>query len=367
MHPDPSLTALRAAPRSVRRGFLLLLAAWLSLSLGGLFEPCASGAPQPLNVFIWSEYLDPEVVRDFEKQFNARLVIDLYEDSDAMLAKLQSGGAGLYDIVVPPDHMVPTMVKLGLLTPLRPDRLPNLKNLDPRFLNPSFDPGNKHSVPYQWGTVGVYYRKTPGKPDPDSWGVLLDPERAIGPFVLIDSMRDAIGAALKYRGHSLNSTDTAALKEVRDLLIAAKRRCVGMEGSVGGKNRVLAGTAAAAVVYNGEAARGISEDPGTAYFIPREGSQIWVDNLTIPAGAPNRDLAERFINFLLDAQVGARISNFTQFATPNRAAREFIRPEDLRNPTIYPAEEVAAKLEFLQDLGGRIRVYDQVWTQVKAR
>lgn len=327
----------------------------------------ASIAAQPLHVFIWSEYLDPEVVREFEQTRDAKLTIDLYEDAESMVAKLQNGGIGLYDIVVPPDHVVTAMVKLGLLSPLRHENLPNLKHLDARFRSPPFDPKNLHTVAYQWGTVGIYYRKTPGQRAPDSWAAIFDASAQPGPFVLIDSMRDAIGAALKFRGHSFNTTDAAFLKEARDLLIGAKKRSVAMEGSVGGRNRVLGKTAVAAMVYSGEAARGMTEDRETAYVIPKEGSQIWLDNLAVPAKAPHRDLAEQFINFLLEPRIGARISNFTQFATPNQAAREFIRKEDLANPAIYPPAEVMAKLEYLEDLGSKTRLFDQVWTQVKAR
>lgn len=338
-----------------------MLGVVLGLGLAGPVQ-----AAQRLSVFIWSEYLDPEVVKDFERQHDARVTVDLYEDAESMLAKVQAGGAA-YDIVVPPDHLVPVMVKLGLLHPLRKANLPNLRNLEPRFASPPYDPRNEHSVAYQWGTVGLYYRKVAGRAAPDSWGAIFDPARSAGSFVLIDSMRDAIGVALKYRGRSLNSRDPAELKDARDLLVAAKSRSRAFEGSVGGKNRVLARTAEVAIVYSGEAARGVGEDDATGYVIPREGSQIWVDNLAIPVRAPNRDLAERFINFLLEGKVGARISNFTQFATPNRASREFIKPEDLRNPAIYPPPEVLAKLEFLEDVGAKTALYDQVWSEVKAR
>lgn len=324
------------------------------------------GAAQPLNVFIWSEYLDPEVVKEFEARHDARVTIDYYEDAESMLAKLQSAG-GQYDVVVPPDHTVPVMVKLGLLTPLRRDRLANFKNLDPRFLGAPFDPRNEHTVPYQWGTVGLYYRKVPDAAAPDSWAVLFDEKARYGTFSLIDSMRDAIGAALKYRGYSLNSVKPAELKEARDLLVAAKRRSVAFEGSVGGKNRVLGKSAAVALVYSGEAARGMADDPATAYVIPKEGSQIWVDNLAIPAGAPHRELGERFIDFLLEPGIGARISNFTRFATPNAAARALVKPEDLANRAIYPSAETMEKLEYLRDVGVGTKLYDQVWTQVKAR
>jgi spermidine/putrescine transport system substrate-binding protein len=237
---------------------------WLLLLLGALMAvgPISTPAPaatRTLNVFIWSEYLDPDVVRDFERQHDARVTIDLYEDAEAMMAKLQAGGASLYDIVVPSDYLVPPMIKLGLLAPLRHERIPNLKNLDARFTGPPFDPRNEYTVAYQWGTVGIYYREAKDKPSPDSWAAVFDARQQFGPFVLIDSMRDAIGAALQYRGHGLNTVDAPALREIRDLLLNAKRRCVAMEGSVGGRNRVLAGTAAAAIVYSGEAARGMKD------------------------------------------------------------------------------------------------------------
>ncbi len=176
-----------------------------------------------------------------------------------------------------------------------------------------------------------------------------------------------MGAALKYQGHSLNSTDTAQLKAARDLVIEAKKRSVGFEGSVGAKNKVLARTARVAIVYSGEGVRGMSEDKETVYFIPTEGSQIWLDNLAVPAHAPHRDLAEKFINFILDAKIGAQLSGFTQFASPNQAAMAFIPPDDLKNPAIYPSAETQAKLEFLEDLGGKTRLYDEVWTEVKAK
>jgi spermidine/putrescine transport system substrate-binding protein len=184
-----------------------------------------------LNIFIWSEYLDPQIVKNFERQFDCKVTIDVYEDAENMLAKIQGGGVSLYDLVVPPDHIVPAMVKLNLLAPLRREKIPNFKNLDRTFVNPPFDPGNRFTVPYQWGTVGVYYRST--KPAAESWGIFFDSKQQPGKFVLIDSVRDLVGAALKYRGHSINSTDPVELKEARELVLEAKKRCVGFDGSVG--------------------------------------------------------------------------------------------------------------------------------------
>jgi len=335
---------------------LLLAGAW----------PVAA-APQQLNLFIWSEYIDPKVVTEFEKKFDCKVIIDLYDDEAAMMTKLQGGGASRYDVVVPPDHKVPGLISLQLIAPLRHENIPNLKNLDPMFLNPPYDRGNKFTVAYQWGTIGIYVRPSPGAPLPPTWGLVFDPKLQPGPFVLIDGARDLVGAALKYQGHSLNSTDPDQLKAARDLVLAAKKRCLGFDNSVGGKNKVLGKSARAAIVFSGEAARGMDDDKNTTFIIPKEGSQIWQDNLVVTAKAPHRDLAEKFINFILDPKIAARISNFTQFATPNQAAKPFINAEDLKDPTIYPPPDVMAKLEFLEELGAKTRLYDEVWTQIKAK
>jgi spermidine/putrescine transport system substrate-binding protein len=259
------------------------------------------------------------------------------------------------------------MARLKLLAPLNPSELSNFKNLDERFLKAPFDPENKFTVPYQWGTVGIYARPERGKELEATWGLIFDAKKQPGKVMLIDSMRDLIGAALKFRGYSLNSVKPSDLKEARDLILAVKKSAVGFEGSVGAKNKVVSKGAAAAIVYSGEAARGMTEDTNTVYIIPKEGSQIWVDNLANLAKAPNPKLAAKFINYLLDEKVGARISNFTQFSTPNKAARAHIDRGLLENPAIYPPDNVMKKLEFLSDLGASLRLYDEVWTQIKSR
>src|SRR6266498_3449115 len=164
----------------------------LLLALGARAEK------QTLNLFIWSEYIDPAVVADFEKQFDCKVNVDLYEDVESMLAKVQGGGGSLYDVVVPTDHIVPAMVKLNLLAPLRHGNIPNLKNLDAKFTSPPYDRRNKFTVAYQWGTLGVFARQAKDQTLPQSWGVFFDPHLQAGAFLLIDSPRDMMGAALKY-------------------------------------------------------------------------------------------------------------------------------------------------------------------------
>ncbi len=341
-------------------------ASLLGLFAGACFGLTALAAPQTLNLFIWSEYIDPEVVKDFEKQFDCKVNIDLYEDVESMLAKVKAGGAA-YDVVVPTDHIIPAMTQLKLLAPLRHENLPNLKNLDAKFTSPPYDKGNQYTAAYQWGTVGVLVRKSADKPLPDSWSIFFDPKQQYGSFMLIDSVRDMLGAALKYKGYSVNSTDPKQLKEARDLILAAKKRCVGFEGSVGAKNKVVGKGAQAAIIYSGEGVKAVGEDAETAYFIPKEGGIVWVDSLAVLAKSPHRDLAEKFINFMLDGKVAARNSNFIQYSTPNKAAREFITPEDLANPAIYPTPEIMGRLEFLEDVGPKMRLIDEVWTQIKAK
>jgi spermidine/putrescine transport system substrate-binding protein len=329
-------------------------------------KPALDG-PCELNLFIWSEYIDPEIVSSFEREYACKVTTDLYEDNEMMMSKLQGGGTSLYDLVVPGQYLIPVMAKLGLLAELRHENIPNLANLDEKFLNPVFDPGNRYSAAYQWGTVGIYLRKKPGKTVDETWGLMFDKERQYGSFLLMDSVREMMGSMARFKGMSVNTTSLDDLRSLSAALAETKHRSQGFEGGVGGKNKVLARAVDAAVVYNGDAVRGMAEDAETVYFVPREGGILWLDSLAVPSQAPHREVAEKFINFILDAKVGAQLSNFNQYATPNKAAREFITPADLANTAIYPPAEMMAKLEFVNDLGDANKLYDEVWTQVKSK
>jgi spermidine/putrescine transport system substrate-binding protein len=354
---------------SLLRAHLLLVTPmqWFLALVFALSALSLHAANYKLNLFIWSEYIDPEIITDFEKRFDCKVTMDFYEDEASMMAKLKGGGAAQYDVIVPPDHTVPALIKLGLIAPLRHDNVPNIRHIDERFASPWYDPSNRFTVPYQWGTLGIYARKPKDKPYVESWALLFDKTQQPGPFVLLDSMRDSLGAALKFKGHSLNSTNLDQLIEAASVLMNAKKRSVGFEGGVGGKNRVLARTATATMAYSGDAMRGMKEDGETYYFIPKEGSQIWVDNLAICARAPNRVVAEKFLNFILTPEIGAKLADYNQYATPNKASLAHVAPEHLKNPMIYPPTEVMKRLEFLRDVGRATRLYDEVWTHVKAQ
>lgn len=333
--------------------------------------PAASFAADELRVLIWSEYMPEDYMDTFTKDTGIKSRVELYESTEELVAKLQAGGVNQYDVVVPSDYIINTMIKLNLLQKLDHSKLPNLANLEPAFKNTAYDPGNVYTAPYQWGTVGMLYNKEKlGKDYVASTALFFDPDARKGPVVMIDSIREMLGIALKYMGKSVNTLDKSDLKALADMMIETKdsKFFAGFDVGTGGRSKVVAGTAIAALVYNGDALRAVADAPEKfAFANPKEGGVIWADNMTIPAGAPHVDYAHTFINWVLDAKNGAALSNWTQYATPNKAAKEFITPDDLTNPAIYPSEETMKTLEFITDLGKNNRYYDELWTMIKTR
>ena len=343
----------------------------LAVAVFLLVSSSAWCAGPELKIFTWSEYMDEvNFPKEFEKATGIKVHLDLYESNEEMMAKLQSGGLGQYDIIVPSDYIMPSLINLHLLTPLDHSKIPNLKNLSKKFTSPVFDPGNKYSAGWQWGTVGLMYNKKKlSQADVQSWSIIFDPQKKSGPFYLIDSVREMLGITLLYLGHDFNTTNPAELKQAADLLVSTKKRevCLGFKGGVGGKNDVISGTAAAALVYNGDAVQTVAEDPDTyGFIVPKEGSAIWIDSMCIPAKAPNLDAAHKWINWVLDAKVGASLSNYNHFATPNEAAMPYLSKEDLNNPGVWPTPQIIKTLRFVKDLGKDNKIVDQAWTRAKS-
>lgn len=346
---------------------LVLLLAALSV----LWGCTAFEAADELKVFIWSEYMDEEnMPKEFEKATGIKVRLDLYESNEEMMAKLQAGGVAHYDIIVPSDYILPALVSLNLIQPLDHSKIPNLKNLGARFKATTFDPGNKYSAGWQWGTVGLMYRKDRiNGSDTQSWSIIFDSQKDPGPFALIDSVREMMGIALLYLGYDFNSVNPRELEAASDLLIQTKKRpgCLGFKGGVGGKNDVVAGAANAAIVYNGDAIKAIAEDPGNlGFMVPKEGSEIWLDSMCIPAKAPNPDAAHTWINWILDPKVNGSLTNYNHFATPNEAAVPYLNKEDLKNPGIWPSPGIMERLYFAKDLGKDNRLMDEAWNRAKS-
>ena len=324
----------------------------------------ALAQPKELRVFIWSEYMDPEIPKQFTKATGIPIRITLYESNEDMLARLQAGGAAQFDLIVPSHYIILTLVNLKLVQPLQLAKIPNIKNLEARFRNPSFDPGNRYSVAYQYSFSGFFYNKARFPSPPNSWGAVFNNPSV--PFTLIDDQRELMGAALRFQGQSINSRDPNAIRRAGQLIrdTSRNRNFLSFEGGVPGLNKVLAGQAAIAIVYNGDAVRAITENPNMAFVLPKEGGNLSVDNMMIPAKAPNAEAAHKFINYILEPKIGAQLSNWTRFGSPNAASKPFIRPEDLKNPAIYPD---LTKLDYILDLGRDQRLYDEVWTAIRAR
>ncbi len=348
-----------------RRVTLLSLAALAASACGGASrEPAAAAHAGRLNLYIWSAYLPREVIDQFEQRTGIEVNFDLYDSNEAVLEKLQSGVAD-YDLVVPSDYMMRILIAEGLVQPLDHDRLPNLKNLDPRFLDKPFDPGNRHSVPYLWGTTGLGYDQTETGGPVDSWAAVFDPAHR-GRISMLDDMREVFGVALRSMGHSLNTTDPAILAQAADRL-KAQKRLVKTYDSGDFANILAAGDVDLAHGYNGQIAEVVAEDPERlAYVIPKEGGTVWMDNVAIPAQARNVVNAHEFLDYIMEAEVNALIVNGVSYASANAAAKPFIDPAILNDPSIYPPDEVIARCEFIADLGEATTLMDRLWTEIKA-
>jgi spermidine/putrescine-binding protein len=279
-----------------------------------------------------------------------------------MLAKVQAGNAG-YDVIVTTNYAIEVLGRgQNLLRGLDHSALPHLRNIDPRFLNQDFDPGNANSVPYLWGTCGIAYRRSRVGPV-DSWAALWDP-RYKGRILMVDDARETLGAALKWKGESLNTTNREALESARRLLIE-QRPLVRAYDSANYDDKLLAGDVWLAQGWSGQFAKAMARDPDITYVLPKEGASFSVDNLAILADAPHPELAHAFLDFTMEAEIAAEICRTTYYSTPNRAAVALLPEEMRRNPAIFPPDEMLAGAELIRELGEATVLYDRMWTEVK--
>ena len=326
--------------------------------------PSRQNIPQ-LNIYCWSTYISPRVVRGFENKFHCHVNYDLYDSNEALLAKLQAGNVD-YDLVIPSDYMVQILIQQHLLAPLDKSRLPNVwANVSPRFLHLPFDPGNDYSVPYAWGTTGLAYRSDLVHEKVDSWDILLDPRYA-GHILLLDDMREVFAMALKKLGYSLNTTNPEEIRQARDLLMRQKPLVKGYNSS-NFEQDLAAGDAWLAQAYNGNLTFVMRDEPRIKYVIPKEGCTISVDCACIPRHAVHKELAEEFINYFHRPEVAAEFVNDCGFNTPNPASAKFVERWIRDEPAIFPDPASLDRCEFMRDVGPVIALYDRYWTEIKAR
>ena len=291
--------------------------------------------------------------------------MDLFSDNDELFAKLKEGNPG-YDVIVPTNDFVERMIVADMLMPLDHSKIPNLANISETFRDAAFDPGRKHSLPYMWGPMGIGYRKSAVREVPSSWRYIFDSDQYSGRIALMTESTTVLGMALKYKGWSLNSTNPEELKAVEELIIKQKPH-IKLFAEDNGQDLLLSGEVDLAIEWNGDIQQVQAEDDDIAYVVPDEGSILWEDALCIPKGAPNVENAHAFINYILDADVGASIADFIQYATPNAAAKAKMPAEYLNNPVIFPSDATIARCEPIVYKGEEaLRLYSDAWTRIQA-
>lgn len=355
----------------IKRTTALGLSVASALSIVDAFRPRSAFAGEVdrsklskvLNIYNWSDYIGEDTVANFEKEFGVKVNYDTYEDNERMLAKLTSGATG-YDVVVPTSYMVDIMIRQELLAPINHDNIPNIKGITPELLDTPFDPGNRYSVPYQWGTTGFGYNSEKVTGKVDSWDILWDPKYA-GKITMLDEMRGLLSAPLKRLGYSMNSTSEKELMEAKKLLLEQKSLLKAYI-SAPVKSLLIAGEVWLAQLWSGDVFMAQAENKALRYCIPKEGCEVWADNLVIPKTAPHKYTAEVWLDYNLRPEISAGVSDFVHYASPVEGAKKFISKTDLENPGIYPPADVLRRLEFARDVGEATRIYDRIWLELKA-
>ena len=324
-----------------------------------LLLPVCALAAEEVNIFNWEDYIDESVLEQFEQETGIKVNYMRFTENEDMIISVESN-PGKFDVVFPSEYMVERMINRGELAEINFDNIPNFANIRDDLKNPSYDPGNAHSVPYMWGTLGILYNtKLVDEADVQTWGVLWN-EKYAGQVLMMDSLRDTMGLALLMVNpeNSMNCTDYAQLRAAADLLIMQKQS--GMVKSYGldeFKDKMVAGEGALAVVYSGDAEYAIELNEDLAYVVPREGSNIWVDNAVIPATARNKENAEKFIDFLCRPEIAAANVQEIGYCCVNVPAMEILGEEYQNSSVMNPSEDVINRCEYYHDL-------DETWLSI---
>lgn len=334
------------------------------LLVGTLFGCAAKEDSNTLYVLNWGDYIDEALLTQFEEETGIQVNYTTMATNEEMMVKLEEADC-IYDVCFPSDYIIERLIQKDLLHELNKDNIPNLQYIDERFLDLDFDPENKYSVPYMWGTVGILYNTTMVQEPVTSWDILWD-ETYADQILMYDSIRDTIGVALMKLGYSINTRNEADIQAAEEALIAQKPIVQAYLGDPI-KDRLISGGAAMGIVYSGDAMWCMYENPDLAYAVPETGSNLWFDNIIIPKTSDNTEAAEAFINFLCDPEVAAQNAEYIGYSTPNAAALEILGEEYINDPTYNPPQELLDKCEIFHDLGDFITVYNDAWNRIKAQ
>lgn len=343
---------------------VLLLSAVLILLVKYMNAEEGYSGDNTLTIYNWGDYIDPELIEEFEEESGYTVIYETFDSNEAMMMKMAQGGT-TYDIVIPSEYAVEMMIEMDMLQPIDYSQVPNAQYIDEDFMDLPFDPGNVYSVPYFWGTVGIVYNpEMLGGDEIDSWNDLWNPEYE-NSILLVDGSREVMGFALNSLGYSLNDTDPDHLieaKEKLDELMPNVKAIVGDEIMMMMQNN----EAPIAVTWSGTAQEIMWENEDMTYVIPSEGSNLWLDNMCIPANAENVEGAHEFINFMCDPENAAQNAEYVGYSTPNEEALKYMDPEVTGDERFYPSQEVTENLEVYESLGKEnLAIYNELYLQFK--
>ena len=327
-----------------------------------VFSSCGGSRPV-LRVFTWADYIKPELVKRFEREQNCRVVMDMFDSNETMYAKLKAGATG-YDVLVPSSYMVSIMHSQGMLQSLDHSLLPNLVHIDPDYLERAFDGAMDHSVPYMLVVSGIAYLESRVPDVVPSWRMFGRADLK-GRMTMLNDMRETVGAALKILGYSLNTTNEDELRQAEALLLEWKPNLAKFENEQY-KIGLASGEFLLVHAYNGDIFQVAEENPDVRFLVPEEGTALSCDDLVIPVGAKQADLAHAFINFLHDPEVAAENTAFIHYFCPNKSSYAFLSPEIRDNPNIFLGPEVWKKAEMIADIGAANALYVRVWDRLKS-
>jgi spermidine/putrescine transport system substrate-binding protein len=352
--------------KQLTRAFVLVFAVAIGLMYLTHYLNASQGytGGNTLTIYNWGDYIDPELIAAFEKENGIKVIYQTFDSNEAMMTKIGQGGT-TFDVAMPSEYAISKMKDDRLLLPLDHAKLPNLKYIDPRFMDLSFDKGNRYSIPYFWGTVGIVFNPelVNGKTFM-SWDDLWDKDLR-NQILLLDGAREVIGMGLNSLGYSLNDTNEAHLQEAKSKL---SKLTPNVKAIVGDEIKLLLAGEEAAVglVWSGDAAEIMDENDKLDYVIPKEGSNVWFDNMVIPSTARNIEGAHTFINFMLDPEHAAQNAEYVGYSTPNLMALEYLPEEISGDKRFYPDPELTNKLEVYDNLGKKmLSHYNELFLEFK--
>lgn len=315
-----------------------------------------------LHLYNWGEYINPEVLDKFSKEFDVKVSLDTYASNEEMLAKIQAGATG-YDLVWPSVHMNDIMLQLGLLEKTNVNQLPGFANIDKAHLRTKNDPNGEYCLPYAWGTVGIFYNKTL-IPELKSWAQFFDyADKNPGKVTLLDDMREVLGVGLILSGKSVNSRSEEEIKAAEELILKQKPNVGAFTYEV--VPLIQSGDMAAAHWFVGANLFVLKEPDKLGYVVPEEGATMYQENICLLKDAPNKENALKFLEFFMRPEVSVLNTVQQTNGSVNIGARELLPDNMKNNPQMNPPPEVLRKLQIFEDLGADLKMYDRAWTRIK--